>query len=123
MQLLKFRNSSGGVIGSGPIQPCSDGSSPVTCAANPCDSASCEGEPGAECRVNRCGSCTAEFYVGQTKISNAKCAGIGKQTLLGSLDTKRDFLLFCFLDNYVGLLYGGYKPPIAISDEGGCMTI
>ncbi|XP_072014181.1 hyalin-like [Amphiura filiformis] len=41
---------------------CPDGSQPMQCAPNPCTSAVCRGNPNAQCRVNYCTGCTAEFF-------------------------------------------------------------
>jgi hypothetical protein len=41
-------------------QTCADGSQPVACLADPCETEQCS--DAAKCEANYCGGCTAEFY-------------------------------------------------------------
>nr|XP_047142001.1 serine-rich adhesin for platelets isoform X2 [Hydra vulgaris] len=43
----------------------------VTCSSNPCEAHKCDSYPNAECHVNLCGTCEANFYVnGQQVLCN-----------------------------------------------------
>ena len=44
-------------------QTCREGVEVVMCPQNPCRRARCDNHPTAECRVNVCGTCSADFYV------------------------------------------------------------
>uniref|UniRef100_A0A7M5VFX9 Papilin n=1 Tax=Clytia hemisphaerica TaxID=252671 RepID=A0A7M5VFX9_9CNID len=48
---------------------CQPGVGIVPCTKNPCLKARCEGQRGAECRVNLCGQCSAVFYVNNQKVT------------------------------------------------------
>lgn len=40
----------------------------MTCDSNPCDAAACPSHPSAVCMPNYCGSCVAEWYVGDSLV-------------------------------------------------------
>ncbi|XP_065662150.1 uncharacterized protein LOC101241534 isoform X5 [Hydra vulgaris] len=50
----------------------------VSCGLNPCKKLSCVDYPAAVCKPNYCGGCTAEFFVGETKVDckNTSCNDI-----------------------------------------------
>lgn len=56
----------------------------VYCDANPCENAYCPSHRTAVCRPNYCGSCTAEWFVGETQV---KCSGMPLPI--------RSFLTYC----------------------------
>ena len=43
-------------------ETCPDGSTPVTCASNPCDTSLCDAFPDALCTPSYCGGCQAEYH-------------------------------------------------------------
>ncbi|XP_069102664.1 uncharacterized protein [Argopecten irradians] len=61
-----FRSAGPGDVSEPSI--CPRGVSPRNCP-NMCTGMSCENYPEAECRVNNCGSCTAEFFVGELRVN------------------------------------------------------
>ncbi|KAL3885816.1 hypothetical protein ACJMK2_025852, partial [Sinanodonta woodiana] len=52
--------------------PCPKGTNPVNCKANPCEVTKCPQYPNARCVPNYCGGCYAEFFVGETNVTD-KC--------------------------------------------------
>ncbi|XP_078001190.1 uncharacterized protein LOC144453723 isoform X8 [Glandiceps talaboti] len=42
---------------------CPDDQPPVFCETNPCQDIECEANPRAQCQINNCGNCTAEFFL------------------------------------------------------------
>lgn len=49
---------------------CPEGVPIVQCLVDPCDDASCEAYPDAECKANYCGGCNAEFFdVNREKVN------------------------------------------------------
>jgi len=47
----------------------------VQCFMSPCGVARCPGVPGATCRDNFCGSCSADWYKDNQKLTTAQCDG------------------------------------------------
>lgn len=52
---------------------CPPGVPVVQCDGDPCTNATCPSHPNAECRPNYCGSCKAEWFIGDTRIT--QCTG------------------------------------------------
>ncbi|KAK3787633.1 hypothetical protein RRG08_031866 [Elysia crispata] len=46
----------------------------VTCFLDPCQVASCPGQTDADCRTNNCGTCKAEFFLNDVKLSDDDCS-------------------------------------------------
>ena len=53
---------------------CSDGSVPVNCLVNPCDTASCPAINGAVCVADYCGGCHARWLLNGDDVTN-QCQG------------------------------------------------
>lgn len=50
-------------ICTGPSSPCEDGVVEVQCLVDPCQFATCDAYPKAECVANYCGGCNADFFM------------------------------------------------------------
>lgn len=48
---------------------CPEGTPIVACSYHPCAQLFCEDEPKAVCKPHFCGGCSAEFFVGDKKIT------------------------------------------------------
>ena len=51
-----------------PFTVCPDGIPEMTCEDDPCREAMCPSNSSAVCKPNFCGSCTAEWFVGDERI-------------------------------------------------------
>ena len=53
---------------------CSDGSVPVNCLVNPCDTATCPAINKATCAADYCGGCNARWLLNGDDVTN-QCQG------------------------------------------------
>ena len=67
------------------VAVCPDNVPIVYCESNPCENAYCPSHSRAVCRPNYCGSCTAEWFVGEAQV---KCSGWHGQSILSDVVLK-----------------------------------
>lgn len=106
-----------------PNEQCPPGTPFVECSADPCTVNRCLGVPSATCIVDRCGSCSAKWYIGNQDVTEeckSRCTSEEAYNQCGTACPPKcsDLNPVCSLQCVAGCFC---KPPLIRGPTGKCI--